>query len=75
MIEMAKYSALVREGKRFVFITNQEYPTKSDFIEDLRHNGYKVNPKKVKPADVFDYIMNHTNCNSWDWELKAVPEI
>lgn len=71
---MAKYSAVVRDGKRLVFITNQEYPTKADFIEDLRHNGYKVNPKKVKPADVFDYIMNHTNCDPWDWELKAVPE-
>lgn len=23
--------------------------------------------------DVFDYIMGHTNCNPWDWDVKAVP--
>ena len=23
--------------------------------------------------DVFDYIMGHTNCNPWDWDIKAVP--
>ena len=70
---MKKYSAIVKDGKRIVIIENQEYPTKSDFIEDLRCNGYRVNPRKVKTSDVFDYIMNHTNCNSWDWEIKSVP--
>ena len=71
--EMKKYSALVKDGDRIVFIENQEYHTKADFIKDLRCNGYQVNPRKVKPSDVFDYIMNHTNCNPWDWDLKAVP--
>ena len=71
---MTQYSAIVKDGIRTVFIENQEYQTKADFIRDLRHNGYQVNPKKVKPSDVFDYIMNHTNCNSWDWDIKAVPE-
>ena len=70
---MKKYSAMVKDGSRIVFIENQEYPTKADFIKDLRSNGYQVNPRKVKPSDVFDYIMNHTNCNPWDWDLKAVP--
>lgn len=70
---MKKYSALVKDGDRIVFIENQDYPTKADFIHDLRHNGYRVNPKKVKPAEVFDYIMNHTNCNPCDLDIKAIP--
>lgn len=40
----------------------------------LRKNGYAVNNYKVKPAEVFDYIMDHTNCYPWDWkEIKEVP--
>ena len=45
-----------------------EYRTKKEFIRDLRANGYKVNPDKVKRAEVFDYIVGHTNCNPWDWK-------
>lgn len=71
---MKKYSALVKDGTRVVFIRNQEYDRKSDFIHDLRCNGYKVNPRKVKQADVFDYILNHTNCYPWDWDINVVPE-
>ena len=71
---MKKYSAVVKDGARVVFIKNQEYQRKADFIHDLRANGYKVNPKKVKPADVFEYILNHTNCAPWDWDLKEVPQ-
>lgn len=70
---MKMYSAVVKDGNRVVFIRNQEYKNKADFIHDLRCNGYKVNPKKVKLADVFEYILNHTNCNPWDWDLKDVP--
>lgn len=70
---MKLYSALVKDGKRIVFIKNQEYGTKAEFIRDLRCNGYKVNPKKVKRADVFEYILAHTNMNPWDWDLTNVP--
>lgn len=66
---MKKYSAVVKDYSRTVFIRDQEYPTKADFIHDLRANGYKVNPRKVKPARVFDYIIDHTNCHPWDWNL------
>ena len=45
---MKTYSAIVRDGKRVVIIENQEYQTKAEFIHDLRNNGYKVNPAKVK---------------------------
>ena len=68
------YSAMVKDGKRVVIIRNQDYPNKAEFIHDLRANGYKVNPKKVKPSDVFSYICDHTDMNPWDWDLKKVPE-
>lgn len=66
---MKKFSAVVKDGARTVFITEQEYRTKADFIHDLRRNGYKVNPLKVKTSQTFDYIINHTDCNLWDWKL------
>lgn len=74
---MKLYSAVVKDGSRTVFITNQEYQTKADFIHDLRSNGYKVNPLKVKTSRTFDYIINHTDCNPWDWKLtdKEVDDI
>lgn len=70
---MKKYSAMVKDGQRVVIIRDQDYPNKAEFIHDLRANGYRVNPKKVKPADVFDYICDHTDMNPWDWDLKKVP--
>lgn len=49
------YSAIVKdkESKRRIVIREQEYPNKSEFIHDLRHNGYAVNPLKVKKSKVF----------------------
>lgn len=70
---MKLYSAVVKDGDKIVFIKNQEYNTKAEFINDLRHNGYKVNPKKVKTSEVFEYIVNHTNMYPWDWDLTKVP--
>jgi hypothetical protein len=64
------YSAVVKDkydNNKVKFIKNQEYSRKSDFIRDLRSNGYAVNPLKVKKSEVFDYITEHTNCNLWDW--------
>ena len=69
------YKAIVtdKKEKRRVVIES-EYNTKTEFIHDLRANGYTVNPIKVKTKEVFEYIMNHTNCNPWDWkEINAVP--
>ena len=70
---MKMYSALVKDGKRLVQIKEQEYNSKADFIHDLRSNGYKVNPKKVKESSLYNYIINNTNCYSWDWDLKTIP--
>lgn len=69
---MAKYSALVKDGNRSQIVYNKEHKRKSDFIAELRSQGYKVNPKKVKQTPVFDYITEHTA--PWDWSIKKVPE-
>ena len=70
---MKMYSALVKDGKRLVEIKNKDYNSKADFIYDLRRNGYKVNPKKVKESHVYDYIVSNTNMSPWDWDLKSIP--
>ncbi len=71
---MVMYKAIVTDKKDgSKVIIESEYNTKAEFIHDLRANGYAVNPIKVKTKEVFDYIMNHTNCNTWDWkEIKTV---
>ena len=73
---MKTFSAVVKDSfndNKVVFIENQEYATKTDFIKDLRNNGYKVNPKKVKTAELFSYIVENTNMYKWDWDLKEIP--
>ena len=64
---MKKYKALVKDENNNLVTIESEYNTKKDFIKDLRVNGYKVNPNKVKKVEVFNYIINNTNCNKWDW--------
>jgi len=49
-------------------IIESEYKTKKQFIQDVRNNGYTVNPLKVKEAKVFDYIMDFTNAQEEDWK-------
>ena len=68
------YKAIVvdkENGKKTV--VECECRTKAEFIRDLRKNGYSVNPKKAKLKEIFDYIMAHTDCNPWDWEITAIP--
>lgn len=65
---MKNYKAMVTDkdtGKRVTI--ESQYNTKKDFIKDLRRNGYRVNPLYVKTAEVFDYIIDNTNCYDWDW--------
>ncbi|MDF2606584.1 MAG: hypothetical protein K0S34_774 [Bacillales bacterium] len=64
-----KFKALAKDKETKELITiESEYSNKSDFIKDLRNNGYMVNPIKVKKSEVFDYIIEKTNCYSWDWK-------
>lgn len=66
---MKLYKAIVRDGERSVFIES-EYNTKQEFIKELRGNGYKVDPSRVKDAIEFDRIMNTTNGEDWDWQPR-----
>lgn len=50
------------------------YTSKAAFIKDLRGNGYSVNANKVKTKEVFDYIINHTNCSPTDWKINHIAE-
>lgn len=73
---MKTYSAIVKDKytKKTVIIKNQEHNTKAEFIQTLRKNSYSVNPQKAKESEVFDYIINNTNCYPWDWEINKVPQ-
>ena len=59
--------ALVKYNDKLT-VVESEYRTKKEFITDLRANGYKVNVNKVKLANVFDYIIECTECSEWDWK-------
>ena len=40
-------------------VIETEATSKNDFIQDLRNNGYSVNPIKVHRSDKFDWILNN----------------
>ena len=65
---MKMYKAIVKDQAGCIKIIESEYRRKADFIRDLRRNGYRVNPLKVKEATEFDRIMDTTNCHYWDWK-------
>ena len=70
------YSALVRDGNTYVVIENQEYPSMSAFIKDLRAKGFKVNKNKVKESEKFSEMVAKTNTdtNSFDFMLIRCNE-
>ncbi len=66
------YKAVVKDKRDHqVMIIERDYPNKAEFIEDLRGNGFMVNPVKVKEARIFDHIMDHTNCELRDWKRNG----
>lgn len=71
--ELFKTGVVDKATGEFVVIEGR-YASKAAFIRELRSNGYRVTEYKVKPADVYDWIVDHTNCNEWDWtETNEVP--
>lgn len=44
-----------------------EYPSKADFINDLKHNGFSVS--RAEPKDLYDFVLKETNGNDYDWEV------
>lgn len=67
MTHMKTYKAVVKDQDGNIKIIESEYRRKADFIRDLRRNGYRVNPLKVKEKAKFDYVMGTTNCHPWYW--------
>lgn len=62
------YSAFVKDKetgeKRFI---ESDYPTRSNFLKDLKANGYTV--YRAEPKEVYDYILRNTNGSKTDWEI------
>ena len=62
------YSAFVKDKetgeKRFI---ESDYPTRSNFLNDLKANGYTV--YRAEPKEVYDYILRNTNGSKTDWEI------
>jgi len=68
---MTMYKAMVKDketGK--IKYIKSDYATKQEFIQDLRSNGYAVDPSRVKTLKEFDRIINTTNANEWDWKPR-----
>lgn len=66
--EAKEFKALVKDKKtKQVTTITSSYNSKKEFINDLKSNGYIVDPKKVKLSKDFDYIINKTNAEEWDW--------
>lgn len=63
-----------RYSKNSTFIES-DYKTKAKFIEDLRNNGYMINPDKVKPSDLYNWILDNTDCSPLDWKyINKIPQ-
>ena len=60
------YKALVtdrypKNGQRSRKFITRDYPSKASFAQDIRANGYSVSDSNIKPAVVYDYILDHFN--------------
>lgn len=72
---MTMYKATVRNKQTDNYeVISGEYSSKKAFIEDLRRNGYAVNDKKVKKADVYDAIIKYTDCDDDAWTICNTVE-
>lgn len=66
--EAKEFKALVKDKKtKQTTVITSTYNSKNEFIKDLKSNGYIVNLNKVKLSKDFDYIINKTNAEEWDW--------
>ena len=44
-----------------------DYPSKTDFINDLKHNGFSVS--RAEPKDLYDFVMDNFNGDKYEWEV------
>lgn len=67
---MARYSAAVSDGKRTIYMKDEEFDSAQEFIDDLIVRGYEVDPEKVKESDLFEYILAESDCGRIYWYLE-----
>ena len=44
-----------------------DYSSKSDFMNDLKRNGYSVH--LAEPKELYDFVADNFNGNKWEWEI------
>lgn len=69
------FKASVKDDTGALQHIERDYPTKAQFIRDLRNNGFKVDNRKVLTKKSFDYIIESTNCTKWDWREYTDEQI
>lgn len=69
------FKASVKDDTGALQHIERDYPTKKQFIRDLRNNGFKVDNRKVLTKKSFDYIIENTNCTKWDWREYTDEQI
>lgn len=62
-----------KETGEKIIRTFEGYRDKDEVVQTIRANGYAVDWDHVKPTELFDWIMDHTNCEPIDWKLTKVP--
>jgi len=56
-------------------IIESDYPTKAQFISDLRANGYAVNPLRIKESNLYNWIVENSNGEESEWKyINRIPE-
>ncbi len=69
------FKASVKDDTGALQHIERDYPTKKQFIRDLRSHGFKVDNRKVLTKKSLDYIIENTNCTKWDWREYTDEQI
>lgn len=74
-----EFKTLVQDKKTgCLFFISREYPTKRQFIEDCRGNGFLVNRSRVATVAQYEWLMANTDGTDLDFQVMrrfkyAVP--
>lgn len=63
-----KYSCIVKDEGKTVYIRNEEFPNMEEFIYSLRMAGYEVLLETVKESRLFEYILLK---GGTDWNMEG----
>jgi hypothetical protein len=70
---MKLYSATVKDKKtkEIVFLKRKEYNSLTEFRQEISANGYSIFRNHIAESDRYDWIIDHTNAESWHWTKKS----